>query len=103
MGLTTISHGTATTMVENLDQGSVVRENGAFKRIRTGERVRTLDYGLGPKLSMAIPWGDVSTAHHTTGIPNIEVYTPIPKGMRPLIRASGYLGWMLGASATQNS
>ena len=102
MGLGSISHGTATTMVENLHQGSVVRENGAFKRIRSCERVKTIDFGLGPKLSMAIPWGDVSTAHHTTGITNIEVYTPIPKGMRPLLRASGYMGWLLGAKPLQS-
>ena len=101
MGLGSISHGTATTMVENLHEGSVVRENGRFKRIRMCERVRTLDYGLGHRLSMAIPWGDVSTAHHTTGIGNIEVYTPIPKGMRYAVRASGYMGWLLGASPTQ--
>jgi short subunit dehydrogenase-like uncharacterized protein len=25
---------------------------------------------------MTIPWGDVSTAYATTGIPNIEVYIP---------------------------
>ncbi|HYG61114.1 MAG TPA: saccharopine dehydrogenase, partial [Thermoanaerobaculia bacterium] len=25
-----------------------------------------------------IPWGDVSTAWHTTGIPNIRVYTGVP-------------------------
>ena len=23
---------------------------------------------------MTIPWGDVSTAYHSTGIPDIEVY-----------------------------
>jgi short subunit dehydrogenase-like uncharacterized protein len=26
-------------------------------------------------MAMTIPWGDVSTAFHTTGIPNIRVYT----------------------------
>lgn len=103
MGLGSVSHGTATTMVENLHQGSVVRENGAFKPIRTAERVRTIDFGLGPRLAMAIPWGDVSTAHHTTGIGNIEVYTPIPKGSRWMLRASGYVGWVMGAKSIQSA
>jgi short subunit dehydrogenase-like uncharacterized protein len=30
-------------------------------------------------LATAIPWGDVSTAFYTTGIPNIEVYKTFPK------------------------
>jgi short subunit dehydrogenase-like uncharacterized protein len=28
---------------------------------------------------VTIPWGDVSTAHHTTSIPNIETYVGVPK------------------------
>jgi short subunit dehydrogenase-like uncharacterized protein len=28
---------------------------------------------------MLIPWGDVASAYHTTGIPNIEVYAALPK------------------------
>jgi len=101
MGLGSVSHGTATTMVENLHRGSLVREKGVLKPIRSCERVRVIDFGLGPKESMAIPWGDISTAYHTTGIENIEVYTPIPKGARYLLRASGYMGWLLGAKPTQ--
>ena len=27
---------------------------------------------------MTIPWGDVSTAFRSTGIPNIEVYMAVP-------------------------
>ena len=28
------------------------------------------------KSAMSVPWGDVSTAFYTTGIPNIEVFVP---------------------------
>jgi len=28
---------------------------------------------------MTVPWGDVASAYHTTGIPNIEVYTAVPR------------------------
>jgi len=42
---------------------------------------------------MTIPWGDVSTAYYSTGIPNIETYVSFPRSwfrllflLRPLIR-----------------
>jgi short subunit dehydrogenase-like uncharacterized protein len=31
-----------------------------------------------PRLAMTIPWGDLSTAFRSTGIPNIEVYMAVP-------------------------
>lgn len=37
-----------------------------------GGRAR-VDFGNGDKWAMRLPWGDVSTAFHSTGIPNIEV------------------------------
>ena len=33
------------------------------------------------KSAMSVPWGDVSTAFYTTGIPNIEVFVPAPPKM----------------------
>src|SRR5699024_6323367 len=36
-----------------------------------------------------IPWGDVSTAYHSTGIPNVEVYLPgSPRFIRSAKRAN---------------
>jgi short subunit dehydrogenase-like uncharacterized protein len=38
-------------------------------------------------MAMTIPWGDVSTAFHTTGIPNIRVYSAVhPKIIRRVQR-----------------
>ena len=46
---------------------------------------------------MTIPWGDVSTAFHSTGIPNIRVYTGTPpKQIRRMRRLAPFLplaGW----------
>ena len=40
----------------------------------------------GTRLAVAVPWGDVSTAFHSTGIPNITVFVPATRlsvmGMR---------------------
>jgi short subunit dehydrogenase-like uncharacterized protein len=50
---------------------------------------------------MTIPWGDVSTAYHSTGIPNIEVYVAASLGLRLAARASRYMGWLLGSRFVQ--
>ncbi len=90
-----MSRGTASTSVEGLGHGSRVREDGVIRRIPLGSRSRQVDFGAGPKLATAIPWGDVSTAFRTTGIPDIEVYVPVsPKALANL-RRLGNLGWLL--------
>lgn len=35
--------------------------------------ITRINFGNGEKTAVTIPWGDVSTAYYTTGIPNIEV------------------------------
>ncbi len=95
------SRGTASTSIEGLGLGSRVREDGEIRRIPFGSRARRIDFGAGPKLATAIPWGDVSTAYRTTGIPNIEVYVPVsPKSLANL-RRIGRFGWLLRRRAVQ--
>jgi short subunit dehydrogenase-like uncharacterized protein len=96
-----ISRGTATTMIENLHRGGVVRQGGKLRRVPAAWKMRLIDFGGGPVKAITIPWGDVSTAYHSTGIPNIEVYTAAPFGMRLLARASRGLGWLLGSAPVQ--
>ncbi|MGH8563145.1 MAG: saccharopine dehydrogenase family protein [Gammaproteobacteria bacterium] len=83
-GLGSVSHGTAMTIVENVHRGGFVRRDGKLTPVPTGSLVRDIDYGdgSGKKRSMAIPWGDVSTAFHSTRIPNIEVYVPATSAMK---------------------
>ncbi|MGQ0429749.1 MAG: saccharopine dehydrogenase family protein [Gammaproteobacteria bacterium] len=90
-----LSRGTASTSVEGLGHGGCVREGGELRRIPLGARSRRIDFGAGEKLATAIPWGDVSTAFRTTGIPDIEVYVPVsPKALTNL-RRLGRVGWLL--------
>jgi len=96
-----LSRGTATTMAENIHRGGLVRQNGVLKRVPAAWKTRVIDFGDGPIQAVTIPWGDVSTAYHSTGIPNIEVYTAAPWGMRVTARASRYLGWLLGSRPVQ--
>jgi short subunit dehydrogenase-like uncharacterized protein len=97
-GLGGISHGTMTTMAENLHRGGFVRKNGKLTQIVTGSLVRQIDYGDGVlRRSMAIVWGDISTAFHTTGISNIEVYVPATAAMIAGARVVSRLGGLLSS------
>lgn len=72
-----ISHGTATTMLENLQEGGAIRTNGAIVRVPAAYKTQKINFGNKTLLAVTIPWGDVSTAYYSTGIPNIEVYTAV--------------------------
>jgi short subunit dehydrogenase-like uncharacterized protein len=96
-----VSRGTATTMIENVHRGGLVRQNGVLRRVPAAWKTRTIDFGSGPVQAVTIPWGDVSTAYHSTGIPNVEVFTAASLGLRLLARASRWLGWLLGSAPVQ--
>lgn len=96
-----LSHGTATTMVENLGAGGAVRRGGRIKRVPAGWRSRMVDFGDGPQLAVTIPWGDVSTAWHTTGIPDITVYAASSRKQIRLLRASNWFAPLLRTGPVQ--
>jgi short subunit dehydrogenase-like uncharacterized protein len=96
-----LSRGTMRTMAENFYRGGAVRRNGRLKAVPACWRTRTIDFGRGPIVAMTIPWGDVSTAWFTTGIPNIEVYTSVSPGILIFARLSRLLGWLLASSLVQ--
>ena len=88
-----ISRGTLKTMIEGLGQGGAIRKDGRITPVPVAWDVREIPYESGPRMSMTIPWGDVSTAFHTTGIPNIRVYTATPpRTIRRLRRFRALLG-----------
>ncbi len=75
-GMSGISRGTAVTALGGTGYGSggLVRAGGALQEVPLTFKTRTIDLGDGPVTARTIPWGDVATAYHTTGIPNIEAY-----------------------------
>lgn len=95
------SRGTATTMLENLHRGGVVRRGGKLVRVPACWKTRVIDFGNGPRVAMTIPWGDVSTAWYTTGIPDIEVYVAAPWQMRVSARLLRLFGWLLAWGPVQ--
>lgn len=97
-GLGGVSRGTAVTAVENLDAGGMVRRGGRLTPVPAAWRTRRVDFGRGPVAVTTVPWGDVSTAWHSTGIPDVEVYMRVPPAARRAMVASRYLGWLLGSA-----
>jgi len=70
-----LSHGTAQTALEGMGNGGLIRQDGVLKTVPNAHKTLTVNFGTGqPQPCMSIPWGDLSTAHHTTGIPNIETF-----------------------------
>lgn len=77
------SHGTGMTMIESLGEAGAMRLQGQIIDVPIGHKTMTVPFIEKDRFVMAIPWGDVSTAYYTTGIPNIETFTSIhPKTYR---------------------
>lgn len=90
-----LSHGTATTMANRLGEGGAIRKNGKIIKVPFGKKGMWIDSGAKKYFVMNIPWGDVSTAYFTTGIPNIETYAGIsPKTFR-LLKLQFLFNWLL--------
>lgn len=90
-----LSHGTAITIAESMGMGSAIRKNGKITETKSGYTTREIDFGFTKKVGAEIPWGDVSTAYYTTGIPNIRVYNVLPKQLISSMKLSNYIGPIL--------
>lgn len=89
------SRGTARTMVEGMGYGSMIRKAGKLIPIGLGDKIMEIDFGGFKRRTMCIPWGDISTAWRSTGIPNIEVYFAVPEGTIRMARMSRWLNWLM--------
>ena len=89
------SRGTALTMIESLGEGGAIRKNGEIIKEPLGKRTMKLPFGDKKMFFMSIPWGDVSTAFYTTGIPNIVTYMGISPKQYKWVRKQKYFNWLL--------
>lgn len=96
-----LSQGTAKTSIEGLSQGGCIRRDGKLESVPLAWRTRRIDFGGGEKLAMTIPWGDVSTAYHSTGIPNIETYIPASPKLVARLRRLNMVRPLLGLGVVQ--
>jgi short subunit dehydrogenase-like uncharacterized protein len=97
-----LSHGTATTMAGKIGEGGAIRENGKIVRKPLGQKGMWVEFGEKRLFVMTIPWGDVSTAYTTTGIPNIEVYTGIAPKVYRALKLQWAFNWLLRTGFVRN-
>ena len=69
-----LSPGTAKTLVLSLPEGGRIRRDGKIVRVPLAWKTREIPFRAGLRYGMTIPWGDVASAYHSTGVPNIRVY-----------------------------
>jgi short subunit dehydrogenase-like uncharacterized protein len=90
-----VSRGTARSGIENMDRQGSIRKNGKLTQVPPAWKIREVDFGRGPVKVTSIGWGDIATAYHSTGVPNIETYMHFSPNVRRMMGASRYLGWLL--------
>ncbi len=96
-----MSPGTTKTVIEGLPGRGRVRRDGQLITVPAAHKVREVPFPGGRQTAVSIPWGDVSTAFHTTGIPNITVYTGTSRAAVPLMRAADLARGLLGLRSVQ--
>ena len=107
------SRGTLKTIIAALPAAGAIRKNGKITPVALAWDAKEIDFSCGRRWAMTIPWGDVSSAFHSTGIPNIRVYTgqsPAAirraRRLRLLLPVAGlgpvrrFLEWRVGRSVT---
>ncbi len=86
------SRGTAKSAVENMHRQGMIRRDGQLVQVPPAWNIRRQDFGRGPVQVVSVGWGDVSTAYHSTGIPNIETYFAFPGMMISALKSMRLLG-----------
>ncbi|CAN5397497.1 saccharopine dehydrogenase NADP-binding domain-containing protein [soil metagenome] len=97
-----ISHGTAQTMAKNLGKGGAVRLNGKIKSVPAAYETRIINFDGKNRTVASIPWGDVSTAYHSSGIKNVVVYTAMKPSAIRLLKLSNWIAPLLRLSLVRS-
>lgn len=84
--LSTPSSGTARSGLGIAARGGLVRRDGELIEVPFGYGGRVVPFPRGAEFGMPVPWADLITAHHSTGIPNITCYLAYPPGAARLAR-----------------
>lgn len=97
-----LSRGTKKSMIEGWPEGGCIRKEGVLTRIELGDKMMPVDFGLFKMMALCIPWGDVSTAWRSTGIPNIEVYSGAPPSQLKMAKSIRYFAWLMKVGWVKN-
>jgi short subunit dehydrogenase-like uncharacterized protein len=72
------SKGTALSAVNAMGQGTAIRQSTKLIKKPFGKINRTYRGNGKERFATSIPWGDVFTAYHSTGVPNTRVFLDWP-------------------------
>lgn len=97
-----ISPGTSKTMVQMLGDRCQVRRDGKRMTVPAAYKRKMIRFSHQSLYCMTIPWGDISTAYYSTQIPNIEVYTAVPRAMAIMSRLFNPLMGLIAKPAVQD-
>lgn len=103
-----ISRGTAITTINKLGESGASRKDGKIIAEPVGCDSMLVNFFTGKNKEerkiyvMSLPWGDVSTAYFTTGIPSIRSYTSMPPGSKWILKFQGLFNWMLRKESVRN-
>jgi len=97
-----VSRGTARSGIENSHRQGRIRRDGKIMSVPNLWGVKEIDFGRGPSRLVSMGWGDVSTAYHSTGIPNVTVYMNFPKAMIGMMRFTRFAGPLLYTRTARN-
>lgn len=97
-----LSPGTTKTMVEGLPEGGRIRKDGRIVNVPAAYKIETIPFTEDlSATAVTIPWGDVSTAFYSTGIPNIEVFLGASDRQIKQLQMPGFLRRLIGLKPVQ--
>lgn len=97
-----VSRGTARSAVENMHRQGRIRREGKIVTVPPAWGVLKQDFGRGAVPVVSVGWGDVSTAYHSTGVPNIETYFAFPRAAIRFLKLSRYVGPLVYSRPVRN-
>jgi short subunit dehydrogenase-like uncharacterized protein len=90
-----VSHGTAMTMIDKLGNGGAIRKDSKIISKPLGQETLKVRFNEKELFFMSIPWGDVSTAHYSTKIPNITTFTMVKPKVATIMKFQVLFNWLL--------
>lgn len=84
------SGGTLASTLEMLPRGSFARRKGEITPVRYRGATREVRFSNGRTLSaLRIPWGDIATAYHSTGVPDVTTWFVYPQALARIMTTIG--------------
>jgi short subunit dehydrogenase-like uncharacterized protein len=83
------SAGTIKSSLHILAGGGLVRRNSKLESVPLGCIARRISFSDHPRTAIIAPWGDLSAAYRSTGIPNITCFLAQPTRLAKWVKIFG--------------